>query len=55
MKNKRVWFIIGLLLFFSTSAVITWAQTGGGYDLTWSTIDSGGGQSSGGGYYSYGH
>ena len=26
------------------------AQTGGGYDLTWSTIDSGSGTSSGGGY-----
>jgi hypothetical protein len=26
------------------------AQTGGGYDLTWNTIDSGGGSSSGGSY-----
>ena len=26
------------------------AQTGGGYDLTWSSVDGGGGQSSGGGY-----
>jgi hypothetical protein len=26
------------------------AQTGGGYDLTWSTIDGGGGSSAGGGY-----
>ena len=26
------------------------AQSGGGYDLTWSTIDGGGGTSSGGGY-----
>jgi len=26
------------------------AQSGGGYDLTWSTIDGGGGVSSGGGY-----
>ncbi len=26
------------------------AQTGGGYDLTWSTIDGGGGTSTGGGY-----
>jgi hypothetical protein len=26
------------------------AQTGGGYDLTWSTIDAGGGSSAGGGY-----
>jgi hypothetical protein len=26
------------------------AQTGGGYDLTWSTIDGGGGTSTGGSY-----
>ena len=26
------------------------AQTGGGYDLTWSTIDAGGGSSTGGDY-----
>ena len=26
------------------------AQTGGGYDLSWSTIDGGGGASNGGGY-----
>ncbi len=26
------------------------AQTGGGYDLTWYTVDGGGGTSSGGGY-----
>jgi hypothetical protein len=28
----------------------SWSQTGGGYDLTWSTIDGGGGHSSGGAY-----
>ena len=26
------------------------AQSGGGYDLTWSTIDGGGGESTGGGF-----
>ncbi len=34
-------------------AALAWpvlAQTGGGYDLTWSTIDGGGGASSGGAY-----
>ena len=31
------------------------AQTGGGYDLTWSTIDGGGGSSAGGGYQLAGH
>ena len=29
---------------------IAQAQTGGGYDLSWQTIDGGGGTSSGGGY-----
>jgi hypothetical protein len=31
-------------------APIVAAQGGGGYDLTWSTIDGGGGASEGGGY-----
>jgi hypothetical protein len=31
-------------------ASVALAQTGGGYDLTWSTIDAGGGSSVGGGY-----
>jgi len=31
-------------------AVPILAQTGGGYDLTWSSIDGGGGTSSSGGY-----
>lgn len=31
-------------------ARVTQAQTGGGYDLTWNTIDGGGGTSTGGGY-----
>lgn len=32
------------------SAGYALAQTGGGYDLTWWTVDAGGGTSSGGGY-----
>lgn len=35
-----------LIVCLSASAV--WAQTGGGFDLTWSTIDGGGGHSKGG-------
>ena len=35
-------------IILATSAAL--AQTGGGYDLTWSTIDGGGGNSAGGGY-----
>ncbi|MCA9926985.1 MAG: hypothetical protein KC419_00855 [Anaerolineales bacterium] len=50
MQNKRTLIMISLLLLLSTGAVVTWAQTGGGYDLTWHTLDSGGGLSSGGDY-----
>ncbi len=38
--------IVLALLIVSVAA----AQSGGGYDLSWSTIDGGGGSSSGGGY-----
>lgn len=41
--------LIGLiLLLMATAVTITVAQTGGGFDLSWSTIDGGGGSSSGG-------
>ncbi len=48
---KRIW-IVSLLIAVMTFAVITTvhAQWGGGYDLTWNTIDGGGGESNGGGY-----
>ena len=39
--------LIPLLLLLSPAAL---AQTGGDYDLSWNTIDSGGGSSSGGDY-----
>jgi len=39
------------LLFVALAVVgVRYAQTGGDYILTWSTIDGGGGQSSGGPY-----
>jgi hypothetical protein len=42
--------IIGLsLLLFALSAV-AFAQIGGGYDLSWNTIDGGGGTATGGSY-----
>ena len=49
---------IGLLLVIVAAVAAGWlghttatqAQTGGGYDLTWNTLDGGGGTSSGGGY-----
>ena len=39
---------------FLLLASVTLAQSGGGYDLTWSTVDGGGGASSTGGGYSLG-
>jgi len=41
------------LMALLVGVVLAWtgqAQSGGGYDLTWTTIDSGGGASSGGVY-----
>lgn len=46
----RRWFAIGLLAVATFAAGAALAQSGGGYDLTWSTIDAGGGTSTGGGY-----
>jgi len=42
---------VGLLLLLASVAL---AQSGGGYDLTWSTVDGGGGTFSTGGIYSLG-
>jgi len=42
-------FVVASILTVSLAGVAV-AQTGGGYDLTWSTVDGGGGSSSGGGY-----
>ena len=44
--------VFGLLVL--SSAMLGYAQTGGGYDLSWSTIDGGGGTFSTGGQYSLG-
>jgi hypothetical protein len=41
---------LALLLAAIVAASAALAQTGSGYDLTWSTIDGGGGSSGGGGY-----
>lgn len=38
------------LLLLIAMPMLAYAQTGGGYDLTWSTIDGGGGTSLSGGY-----
>jgi hypothetical protein len=50
MNKKIVGFFVVLFLVVSSGVVVTWAQTGGGYDLAWHTIDGGGGLSSGGSY-----
>ena len=41
--------LAALLVALSVSNTTTSAQSGGGYDLTWSTIDGGDGESAGGG------
>ena len=47
MKRLALFSPIVLAVLIVSIAV---AQSGGGYDLTWSTLDGGGGSSSGGGY-----
>jgi hypothetical protein len=42
--------VLALGLAALATAATAVAQTGGGYDLTWHTIDGGGGDSFGGGY-----
>jgi len=42
--------LVLLIVTLMLSKVPTFAQLGGGYDLTWNTIDGGGGSSSGSGY-----
>src|SRR5512136_650760 len=46
--------VVMLALLLIATASIASAQTGGGYDLTWSTIDGGGAMLSTGGEYSLG-
>ena len=53
MKRKTIrrLLVLGLLIAaLAWSNALMFAQTGGGYDLTWSTVDGGGGVSTGGGY-----
>ncbi len=47
MKYIVIFFTLFLTLILAWSAL---AQPGGGSDLTWNTIDSGGGSSAGGNY-----
>ena len=55
MKRLRIFALLGLLVIVLAAGLLAvaptaGAQTGGGYDLTWNTIDGGGGTSSGGSY-----
>jgi hypothetical protein len=51
MMNIRRTISLALALMAGLLVVsAVWAQTGGGYDLTWHTVDGGGGTVSGGGY-----
>lgn len=42
--------IVIVLIVLTLSSAVVFAQTGGGYDLSWSTVDGGGGTSSGGSF-----
>ena len=45
---RTIFLIVGLVLVLGVG--MAYAQTGGGYDLSWWTVDGGGGQVSAGGY-----
>ena len=49
MKRKRVLVIVFVCLAFAGLVTVR-AQSGGGYDLTWNTLDGGGGVSRSGAY-----
>ena len=51
---KRLIFLIMLALMLVVGVSSSQAQSGGGYDLTWNTIDGGGATFSTGGAYSLG-
>jgi hypothetical protein len=53
-RRVMVIFVVGLLVTGAGWASTAYAQSGGGYDLTWSTIDGGGYMFSTGGNYSLG-
>lgn len=51
MKSKRLWITLPLaLVALLVIAGVVLAQSGGDYDLTWNTVDGGGGTSTGGDY-----
>ena len=50
IQRSTPWIIISLAA-LAIAATLVHAQVGGGYDLSWSTVDGGGGTSSTGGVY----
>lgn len=50
LKKDHWWVLVILLLVLLLSVMPALAQTGGNYDLSWSTVDGGGGASAGGTY-----
>jgi len=49
VKHKILLLLLVGSLLLSTGLIVL-AQSGGGYDLTWNTVDGGGGSSAGSGY-----
>jgi len=47
MRDKKILFNVLILVFVAAGV---FGQSGGQYELSWSTIDGGGGRSTGGGY-----
>ena len=50
MNKHKIPILTLVALLVLSSAVIAYAQTGNGFDLTWWTVDGGGGTLEGGGY-----
>jgi hypothetical protein len=53
MKRQVILFLLAVVLVLALGGVV-FAQTGGGYDLTWNTVDGGGYTFSSGAGYSLG-
>lgn len=47
---RRAAWIVALVAVLALGASAVWAQAGGGFDLSWNTVDGGGGTSTGGAY-----
>lgn len=52
--KSRMWLAIAVVLLLLSFGTILSAQSGGGFDLSWHTIDGGGGRSSGSNYVLHG-